>query len=65
MAGAKKAWQSMSATMARARKAGFPMPEIDAGKRVSTVKQATHKARGKKKTSPKSKGSRQKVGAGV
>ena len=65
MAQARKAWQSMSATMARARKAGFPMPEIDAGKRVSTVKQAARKAQGKKKTSPKSEGSRQKVGAGV
>jgi len=65
MAQARKAWQSMSATMAKARKASFPMHGIDAGKRVSTVKQATHKAQGKKKTSPKSEGSRQKVGAGV
>jgi rubrerythrin len=65
MAQARKAWQSMSATMAKARKAGFPMPEIDAGERVTTVKQATRKAQGKKKTSPKSKGGRQKVGVGV
>jgi uncharacterized protein YukE len=65
MSQARKAWQGMSATMAKARKAGFPMPGIDAGKRVSTVKQATHKAQGKKKTSPKIEGSRQEVGAGV
>jgi hypothetical protein len=51
--------------MAKARKAGFPMHGIDAGKRVSTVKQATHKAQGKKKTSLKSKSSRQEVEAGV
>ena len=56
MAGAKKAWQGMSATMARSRKAGF---KIDAGKKVTTVGQ------GKKKSSPKSKSSRQKVGVGV
>jgi polyribonucleotide nucleotidyltransferase len=65
MAGAKKAWQSMSAVLAKSRKAGFMMSGIDAGKKVTTVKQATRKARGKKKTSPKSEGSRQKVGAGV
>jgi hypothetical protein len=65
MAGARKAWQSMSATMARARKAGFPMPGIDAGKKVTTVKQATRKARGKKKTSTKSKSNKQKAEAGV
>jgi light-regulated signal transduction histidine kinase (bacteriophytochrome) len=65
MAGAKKAWQSMSAVLAKSRKAGFPMPKIDAGKKVTTVKQAIRKAQGKKKTSPKSEGSRQKVGAGV
>jgi len=65
MAQARKAWQSMSAVLARARKAGFPMPKIDAGKKVTTVKQATRKAQGKKKTSPKGEGGRQKVGAGV
>jgi uncharacterized protein YukE len=65
MAQARKAWRGMSATMTKARKAGFPMPEINAGKKVTTVKQATRKARGKKKTSTKSKSSRQKVGAGV
>jgi len=64
MAQARKAWQSMSATMARARKAGFPMPKIDAGKKVTTVKQATRKAQGKKKSS-KSKSSKQEAGAGV
>jgi ElaB/YqjD/DUF883 family membrane-anchored ribosome-binding protein len=62
MAGAKKAWQSMSATIARSRKAGF---KIDAGEKVATVKQATRKAHGKKKTSPKSKGRKQEVEAGV
>ena len=51
MAGAKKAWQSISATMAKSRKVGF-MPGIDDGKKVTTVKQATRKAQGKKKTSP-------------
>jgi hypothetical protein len=65
MAGAKKAWQSMSAVLAKSRKAGFMMPGIDAGKKVTTVKQATRKARGKKKTSPKSKGRKQEVEAGV
>jgi uncharacterized protein YoxC len=77
MAGAKKAWQSMSAVLARSRKAGFMMPKIDAGKKVTTVKQATRlgggspsrsgtrKAQGKKKTSTKSKGRKQEVGAGV
>jgi len=64
MAGAKKAWQSMSAVLARSRKAGFPMPGIDAGKKVTTVKQATRKAQGKKKTSPKSEGKKQEVEAG-
>jgi DNA-binding ferritin-like protein len=65
MAQAKKAWSGMSATMAKARKAGFMMPKIDAGEKVTTVKQATRKAQGKKKTSPKSEGSKQEVGAGV
>jgi ElaB/YqjD/DUF883 family membrane-anchored ribosome-binding protein len=65
MAGAKKAWHSMSAVLARSRKAGFIMPGIDAGEKVTTVKQATRKAQGKKKTSPKSKSSRQKVDVGV
>jgi ElaB/YqjD/DUF883 family membrane-anchored ribosome-binding protein len=65
MAGARKAWQGMSAVLTKARKAGFPMPEIDAGKKVATVGQAARKAQGKKKTSTKSKGSRQKVEVGV
>ena len=65
MSQARKAWQGVSATMAKARKVGFPMPGIDAGERVRTVKQATRKAQGKKKTSTKSEGSRQKVGVGV
>jgi uncharacterized protein YukE len=65
MAEARKAWQGMSATMAKARKAGFPMPKIAAGEKVTTVSQAARKAQGKKKTSTKSKSSRQEVGAGV
>jgi len=65
MAQAKKAWKGMSATMARARKAGFPMPEVDAGQKVTTVKQATRKAQVKKKSTKKSKSSRQKAHAGV
>jgi ElaB/YqjD/DUF883 family membrane-anchored ribosome-binding protein len=62
MAGAKKAWQSMSAVLAKSRKAGF---KIDAGEKVATVKQAARKGQGKKKTSPKSKGRKQEVEAGV
>ena len=56
MAQAKKAWKNMSAALARARKAGF-MPEIDAGQKVRTAKQAARKpkAQGKKKTTAKSK----------
>jgi len=65
MAEAKKAWKGMSATMARARKAGFLMPEIDAGEKVTTVRQAARKAQGKKKTTQKSKSRRQKVAVGV
>ncbi len=76
MAQAKKAWKGMSATLAKLRKSGV-MPRIEAGKKVTTVKQATRlgggspsrsgtrKAQGKKKTSTKSKSSRQKAGAGV
>jgi len=56
MSQARKAWQGMSATMAKARKAGF---KIDAGKKVTTVGQ------GKKRNARKSKSSRQKVGVGV
>jgi len=65
MAQAKKAWKEMCAILAKARKTGFMMPEIDAGEKVTTAKQATHKAQGKKKTSTKGKGSRQKAHAGV
>jgi ElaB/YqjD/DUF883 family membrane-anchored ribosome-binding protein len=63
MAQAKKAWKSMSAALARARKAGFIMPEIDAGQKVRTVKQATSKAQGKKRSTQKS--SKQKANVGV
>jgi light-regulated signal transduction histidine kinase (bacteriophytochrome) len=65
MAQAKRAWKSMSSALARARKAGFMMPEIDAGEKVTTVKQATRKAQNRKKTAPKRKSSKQKVEAGV
>jgi len=65
MAQAKKAWNGMSATMAKARNAGFIMPEIDAGEKVTTVKQATRKAQGKKRNTQKNKSSEQEVGAGV
>jgi ElaB/YqjD/DUF883 family membrane-anchored ribosome-binding protein len=65
MAQAKKAWKSMSAALAKARKTGFIMPEIEAGEKVSTVKQATRKTQGKKRSAPKSKSRKQKVEAGV
>jgi len=56
MAQARKAWQSMSATLAKARKAGF---KIDAGKKVTTVGQ------GNKRNAKKSKSRKQPVPAGV
>jgi DNA-binding ferritin-like protein len=65
MAQAKKAWKSMSAALTRARKAGFIMPGIAAGQRVSTAKHAARKTQGRKKTASKSKHRKQKVGAGV
>ena len=67
MAQAKKAWENMSAALARARKAGFVMPKIDAGEKVRTVKQATckTKAQGKRKSAQKSKSNRQKAKVGV
>jgi gas vesicle protein len=63
MSQARKAWQGMSATMAKSRKAGFPMHGIDAGEKVTTVGRAI--SRGKKRTAKKSESSRQEVGAGV
>ena len=65
MTRARKAWQGMSAALARVRKAGLLTPEIDAAERVTTVKQAAREAPGKKRTSAKSKGSRRKVGSNV
>jgi light-regulated signal transduction histidine kinase (bacteriophytochrome) len=65
MAQAKKAWKNMSVALTRTRKAGFIMPGIDAGEKVSTVKQAARKAQGKKRSAPKSKSGKQKVKAGV
>jgi hypothetical protein len=41
------------------------MPKIDAGEKIKTVKQATRKAQGKKKTSTKSKSRKQTVAVGV
>jgi hypothetical protein len=63
MAGAKKAWKNMSATLTRERKAGFMMPHVGAGERVRTVKQATHKAQGKKRITKKR--SSRKIAVGV
>ena len=65
MAQAKKAWSGMAAAIARARKSGFAMPTVEAGKKVTTVKHATSPSQGKRKTARKSKGGRQKVHAGV
>ena len=65
IAQAKKVWKGMNATMAKARKAGFMMPEVDAGQKVTTAKQAARKAQGKKKSPQKSKNSRKKVAVGV
>jgi len=62
---AKKAWNNMSATIAKARKAGFVMPKIDAGEKVTTAKQATRKAQGKKKSAKKSKSKKRNVPVGV
>jgi ABC-type transporter Mla subunit MlaD len=47
MVQAKKAWENMSAALAKARKGGV-MPRIEAGEDVSTVRQAAKKGRGKK-----------------
>jgi peptidoglycan hydrolase CwlO-like protein len=60
VAQAKKAWENMSAALAKARKGGV-MPRIEAGEDVSTVRQAVKKGRGKKgRTSAK-----KRVPAGV
>ena len=54
MAGAKKAWKSMSATLAGPRKAGCMMPGVNF-KKASTVKRATSgKSQGKKISAQKS-----------
>jgi len=53
MAQARKAWKSMSATLAKARKSGLMIPEIEAGQKVTTVKQAISKGKGKKKATKK------------
>lgn len=63
MAQARKAWKSMSAALAKARKAGFVVPEIEAKEKVTTVAQAIGK--GKKKSAKKSKSRKQTVPAGV
>jgi len=53
MAQARKAWKSMSATLAKARKSGLMIPEIEARQKVTTVKQAISKGKGKKKATKK------------
>jgi uncharacterized protein YicC (UPF0701 family) len=63
MAKARKAWKDMSAALAKARKAGFVMPEVKAGDKVTTVGQAISK--GKKKAVKKSRSNKQTVSAGV
>lgn len=63
MAQAKKAWKSMTATLAKSRKAGFVMPEVKAGQKVTTVGQAISK--GKKKAVKRSESNKQTVHAGV
>jgi len=55
MAGVKKAWQGMSAVLARSRKSGF----VKVGEKAGTVGQ------GKKRNAKKSKSSRRPVHAGV
>jgi len=65
MAQAKKAWSGMAAAIAKARKSGFAMPTVDAGKKTTTVKHATSPSQGKRKTTRKSNGGRQKVRTGV
>jgi hypothetical protein len=65
MTRARKAWNNMSAALVRARRAGLLRPEFDAVEKVRTVKQATRKAAGKKKSSAKSNSSRRKVASGV
>jgi ribulose bisphosphate carboxylase small subunit len=64
MAQAKKAWSGMAAAIAKARRSGFAMPTVEAGKKA-TVKRAASPSQGKRKTARKSKGGRQKVHAGV
>lgn len=65
MTQAKRAWKSMSAALARARRTGLLTPKIDAAERVTSVKKAAREAPGKKRTSTKSKSSRRKVESGV
>jgi hypothetical protein len=65
MTRARKAWNSMSAALGKARRAGLLRPEFDAAEKVRTVKQATRKAPGQKKNSVKSNSSRRKVASGV
>lgn len=65
MTRARKAWNSMSSALAKARKAGLLTPQIGAGERVGTAKQATRNAPSKKKNSAKNDRSRRKVASGV
>jgi len=61
MAQARKAWKDMCAALAKARKGGFAMPEVNAGQKVTTAKQAARKAQGKKKTASKPKAKKKSV----
>lgn len=65
MAQAKKAWSGMAAAIAKARKSGFAMPTVEAGKKAAAVGRTTSLGQGKRKTTRKSKAGRQKVRAGV
>jgi hypothetical protein len=66
MAQARKAWASMSAVLTRARKAGFAAPGAGGEKKAAAARHSAHKVASRKRTSTKkSKGSRQKAGAGV
>jgi len=53
MAEARKAWKGMSAALAKARKSGLVIPEIETGQKVTTVEQAISKGKGKKKVAQK------------
>ncbi len=53
MAKARQAWRNMSATIGKARKAGFTTPAVEAKPKARAAKRATGKTRGKKSTAAK------------